>query len=464
MKLWIKISLLAVLVVGLATGISSAILLAGARQSSVELAVQSALLDLGLRERAWQNAMARNLTVKMSSRAQRSLAHYHISQYGDANTILLSGEDVIYNRTSLDPQACLPLSWGMKEHIIVEVPGQTLLITGSYMEIAQTPYALYLIRDISDVYAGIRSLGLRFALVGAAVLAAATGVLILLVRAVLRPVQTLKRNTGLIAGGIYNRPIVIKEKDEIGELAADFNKMAEAVGAHVRELEEEAARRSLFMAALTHELKTPMTAISGHAQTLLRTRMREEEREDALLRIDDACTRIERLSQKMMQLLVLQRGEDIDLRLQSVSDLLEIVRGACAEKLSRHKLTLQIENSMENLCMDTDLLGSLLINLIDNACKASPVGGTITLHAAGNALTVIDHGKGIPPEELSRITQVFYTVDKARSRGAGMGLGLALCETIAKLHGANLEFESEEGKGTVARVVFRTAYCPLPIA
>ena len=104
------------------------------------------------------------------------------------------------------------------------------------------------------------------------------------------------------------------------------------------------------MSALTHELKTPMTSISGNAQTLLRTKLDDEEREDALMRIDAECTRIERLSQKLMQLIVLHQNDSIRLEPASVAELLENVRFSSAEQLKQRGLTLTISNTIDTLC------------------------------------------------------------------------------------------------------------------
>jgi len=291
-------------------------------------------------------------------------------------------------------------------------------------------------------------------LINLTVILATSAVVIALVRLVLRPITTLKQNTGLIAAGIYDKRIEINENDEIGELAADFNQMAAAVERHVDELRNEADRRTLFMSTLTHELKTPMTSISGNTQTLLRTKMDEDERENALIRIEDECMRIERLSQKLMQLIVL-RQNSISMAAYSVADLLESVQASCAEQLKQRGLTLAVSNDMDTLMMDKDLLLSLLLNLIDNAGKASRPDGMIELSAHGNTITVKDYGKGITQDEIDKITQPFYMVDKSRSKKAGgIGLGLALAEETARLHGATLVFESTLGKGTVVKVVF----------
>ena len=105
--------------------------------------------------------------------------------------------------------------------------------------------------------------------------------------------------------------------------------------------------------------------------------------------------------------------------------------------------------------MEQDLLTSLLLNLIDNAGKASQPGGKIELIARGNTICVTDHGCGMAQEELDKITQPFYVIDRSRARkNGGAGLGLALAEEIARLHHVRLLFESEPGIGTTVKVVF----------
>lgn len=104
--------------------------------------------------------------------------------------------------------------------------------------------------------------------------------------------------------------------------------------------------------------------------------------------------------------------------------------------------------------MDMDMTLSLLLNLIDNACKASEEGGRICVSASEKELSVEDYGKGIPAEEIHRVTEAFYMVDRSRSRRAGgVGLGLALCRQIALLHGWELRIESTQGRGT--RILIR---------
>ena len=105
--------------------------------------------------------------------------------------------------------------------------------------------------------------------------------------------------------------------------------------------------------------------------------------------------------------------------------------------------------------MDFDLLRAALVNLVDNARKASRGGQSIILRAYGNTIEVADCGKGIPQEEMERITEPFYMIDRSRSKKyGGAGLGLALVQQIAEAHGARLDVESTLGQGTIIRIIF----------
>lgn len=455
MKLWRKVSLVSVIMVTAALSVLSLLLLTGAGKRNLDYAVQSAVSTHTANAVYFEKAMHDGAGEQISAAAKRSLARYYVSSLADPNIILTAADDVVYNATSIDPALYLPLETQGKRYVITDIDEKTMLIVGDRLSVRGTDYSFYRITDVTSVYTDLLALSHRFSRISLLVILCTAALITLLVRTILRPIQRLKESTSLIAAGVYDRRIAVDEQDEVGSLAMDFNVMAQAVENRVEALKEEAERRTLFVSALTHELKTPMTSIKGNAETLLMTKMDEEEREAALLQIDADCTRVERLSHKLMQLLVLKRSDDIEPKPQSVAELLAMVCDAAKEQLKQRGLALRVENHMQQLKMDKDLLCELLLNLIDNAGKASPRGSVIALRARGDIISVSDSGHGIPPEELHRLTEPFYMVDKARSRKqGGMGLGLALAQEIARLHGAHLAFESEVGKGTTVKVVF----------
>lgn len=209
------------------------------------------------------------------------------------------------------------------------------------------------------------------------------------------------------------------------------------------------------MGNLTHELKTPMTAISGYAQTLLTTKLPKEEQEEALSYIYEECGRLERLSKKMMKLLELDQTTELVKTTCRVRELFEAAEKSCQSLLHEHRIQLVVEEHGEQIWADADLMTDVLINLIDNAVKASPDKATIYLRAEQNRILVQDFGSGIPKKEQDKILEPFYMIDKSRSRKTGgAGLGLALVQLILRQHSAKLLIDSQIGEGTSMIIQF----------
>ena len=169
--------------------------------------------------------------------------------------------------------------------------------------------------------------------------------------------------------------------------------------------------------------------------------------------------RLENLSLALMSLLVVGRSE-ADAKPVSMARLCAEAGRISHPAMRKKGLKLEVQAEEGTLLGDAALLQTLALNLLDNARKASEPGGVIRLEgkalAGGYRLTVSDQGRGIPAEELSKITEAFYMVDKSRSRAeGGAGLGLALCREIAELHGGVLRFESQLGLGTKVTVELR---------
>ena len=220
-----------------------------------------------------------------------------------------------------------------------------------------------------------------------------------------------------------------------------------------------ATMRQEFTANVSHELKTPMTAIIGYADTLLTVRLSPKRQEIALDYIRNECRRLSRLSVKMLELTGLYEtgeAEFVPVEVQ-MNQFLEDVKKLVTYRLQEKKICLEIHCNPEELrkTFDPDLMMSAVTNFIDNAVKASDENSKIVLEATQNHLSVQDYGKGIPEEDLKRVTEAFYMVDKSRSRVKGsVGLGLALCQKIADIHGFQLEITSHLGKGTIVSVLW----------
>lgn len=319
----------------------------------------------------------------------------------------------------------------------------------------QPQFLVFQITDITYVTEYKEQLAIILGVLSLGVVLLTVSILWASVRHMLLPLQKLNDSAKKIAEGVYDDRVDIKGKDEIGELGKSFNQMAQAVETKTQHLEESERRKTLFMGNLTHELKTPMTAISGYAQTLLTTKLELEEQEEALLYIYEQCGRLERLSKKMMRLLEVDGEEALHYTKVSAKQLFEDAKKSCKILLEKKSMVLECVSHDEMYRVDYDLMLDVLINLIDNGVKASEEGSRIRLIASEDSITVQDFGRGIPEEEKERILEPFYMIDKSRSRKCGgAGLGLSLAALIIKRHNMKMEIESEIGKGTSIHLQF----------
>lgn len=272
----------------------------------------------------------------------------------------------------------------------------------------------------------------------------------------LRPLGRLSRAARRIAGGNLDVRAHAETGDEIGQLAEDFNYMADSLEKQIKELELASRRQEDFIGSFAHELKTPLTSMIGYADMLRTREMSQEERFEAANYIFREGKRLEALSFKLLDLLVIRNGE-LHKRLVSVRWLAEDIQGVLKPSLERAGIRLKIIMEDEQAELEPDLMKTVLLNLLDNGRKAMEEGGVLYLlgrkEAEGFAFYVRDTGKGMAQKELSRITEAFYMVDKSRARRqGGAGLGLSICAEIVKRHGGELSFQSREGKGTYVRV------------
>lgn len=276
----------------------------------------------------------------------------------------------------------------------------------------------------------------------------------------LHPLKTVRQGVHSIARGNYGTRLHAEGHTELTELAGDVNEMAEKIQSNMRRLKETAENRRAFIGNMAHEMKTPLTSILGFADLLsIKPDLTEEERREYSEIIVKEATRLRNLSGKLMELVQMQNGM-IELRPVDLEALLKECISV-QEMLMKEK-NITIVHSLKQVYIygDHDLLQSLIFNILDNSRKASRQGGTIKLWLEEDAGTVIlrirDFGSGMGKEEVERVKEPFYMVDRSRSRKAGgAGLGLALCAEIAELHHGVFQISSEPGKGCLVTLKFR---------
>lgn len=344
-------------------------------------------------------------------------------------------------------------------HLVLTKDGRSFLHAASPFLIDNTVFYLENCREVSTLFsARLEQYQIFFYLILA--LTIAVGAVSLLISAIiLRPLEHMSSVTRRMADGELNVRVQISSYDEIGLLATDFNTMAEKLEEQVQELIDAARRQEDFIGSFTHEIKTPLTSIIGYADLLRSRPTTAEQVQNSADYIFREGKRLEMLSRKLMDLIVLKQ-QKISLRSIQMDTFLQRVGGTMLPVLREQEITLKIQADAAMIAIEPDLIETVCLNLLDNARKAMDDKGIITLEGIakeeGYFILVTDHGKGIPAKELSRITEAFYMVDKSRSRSqGGAGLGLSVCQRIVELHGGKMEFESVEGTGTQVSVYLK---------
>lgn len=360
----------------------------------------------------------------------------------------------------------------MLKELSVNKKGYEIIHSGSrYLIHAAGPIAvlnevMYLenYRDITFLFQNRSEQYHSFYYLMLAMISVSGAVIFVISRWLTKPLKTLSQATKQIAGGNFERRVAVQSRDEIGKLSRDFNKMAAKIEQMVEELKESSRRQEDFVASFAHELKTPLTSIIGYADMLRSKRMDQEQIILSANYIFEEGKRLESLSMKLMEMIVL-KTQDFKMKRVNAADFLEDIHGILQPVMNRENIELVTSCEDAVLFIEHDLMKTVCMNLLDNARKSMEGGGRIIFSGQWEddryILSVQDTGKGMEQAELSKITEAFYMVDKSRARAqGGAGLGLAICSAIVKLHGAEMEFESSPGNGTRVTIYLKGAAKP----
>lgn len=351
-----------------------------------------------------------------------------------------------------------------------------MLMTAVMENEGQPALYLGLCRDLNAIYDDRREMLAQYQAVLIVLLFLGGLGIYFLSRYITGPIRRLDKLAAKIAEGDYGLRSENRSGDEIGHLARNFNRMADRL---LKELEAkglEAKQKEDFTAAFAHELKTPLTSIIGYADMLNSMKLTEEENREAYFYIYSQGKRLESLSYKLLELVSMDKSPMCFKPVQTKS-LEENIRNTVRPIWNERGLRGKIDLERAVLYGDEDLLLSLFYNLLDNAAKAMDKGDLSFILMKGRCVAgdgeglpdsyyeikVVDNGRGIPREEIGRITEAFYMVDKSRSRKeGGAGIGMALCTKIAAMHGARLMIDSKLGEGTVMKLIFPLVHKKLP--
>lgn len=243
---------------------------------------------------------------------------------------------------------------------------------------------------------------------------------------------------------------------EVEKLGETLNLLAENTETHIAQLKDAACKKEDFMGNFTHEIKTPLTSIIGYADLMRTYDLTPEKRHEYSNFIYREGKRLEQLALNLLQLIVMEKT-DFTTKEISTRTFFEQLRATVVFLAEKYHVKIRIHYTPATFHGELSMLLTAVMNLVDNACKASGQNQQIFILGKTEGdfymIQVIDKGRGIPTEQIDKITEPFYMVDKSRARSqGGAGLGLALCHRIAALHGGSLEIRSALGKGTIVKL------------
>ena len=269
----------------------------------------------------------------------------------------------------------------------------------------------------------------------------------LLFRQITSPLRALSQSAQAIADGDLGRRVEIKSNDEIGQAAHSFNRMAE-------NLAQADAQRRDMIADIAHELRTPLTVVQGNLEALMDGVY--DLTQENVSTVHKQTVILTRLVADLRDLALAESGQ---LRLEwkaiSLADVISQVSEGLEVQAREKGVTMKFETAenLPKIQADEQRITQVLFNLISNALRHTPVGGTITTSAElreGRMLvSVRDTGSGIAPEELPRVFERFYRADRSRARSTGgSGLGLTIAKQIVEAHGGQIWAQSWLGAGS----------------
>lgn len=336
----------------------------------------------------------------------------------------------------------------------LEIRDRTYLLTAGVVSCADTSMYLVTGTDVESVLEQYERILDKFGAVYGVIIGVGSLLIFGLSMILTKSVKQLTDATKKIADGNYKERVADRSLDEVGQLARNFNRMASAVEEKVKELSENARQKEDFVANFAHELKTPLTSIIGYADRIYHKEMPREEQKKAAWYIWNEGMRLESLSIKLMDMTVLSH-KDFVLQRVDAETLFQEFTNDVEYLMAEKDVSFRCSAEPAYIDVEYDLFKTLFLNLIDNSIKAGATDIQVSGEQCGADYMIQfqDNGSGIPSQEIKRITEAFYMVDKSRSRKQhGAGIGLALAEKIAQIHGSTLKFESDGASWTKVKV------------
>ncbi|WP_459481747.1 sensor histidine kinase [Clostridium saccharoperbutylacetonicum] len=474
MKLWQKIYLFSLLLLIFTLNIAGFILIQKLHNDLLEKEVDKCLAEqkfivtefninsLALQKVYYLDSSPDiNMAISALMEEYKSLINPEADEHGKVE-ILDQKNKILYSDlefpASKEKQELEALSEGKTNYIIRTLEGKQFLYVSSLVEVYNTPLEILYSKNISNIYKEKMNQYVLFMKLDLLICTIFAVFMYFISRLITKPINTLIASTQKISSGKYSERVKLKSKDEFNMLSNNFNLMAQTIEDKINELEISNIEKETFINNLTHELKTPLTSIIGYANLIRTSKYDEELFFEAADYIYKEGKRLEKMAFKMMDL-IYAKTQEIELLHEKIMPIIKEVEKSFQVKLEEKNIELIIKGEDCIFDMDKDLIKMTLCNLIENAIKASESNSKIYLKVSvlenKTYISISDFGSGMAREHLGKIWQPFYVVDKARSRKSnGAGIGLSICKKIVEVHNADIEINSELGKGTEVILIF----------
>ncbi|MDR1689063.1 MAG: HAMP domain-containing histidine kinase [Clostridiales bacterium] len=407
-------------------------------------------------------SIAASLTKDIAVLSGRDMS---ISDFEESVSSLATGYERYYqnNKTTLQLENVSDITTDTQIDLSFGVDGQNhfLSISGTlsgHFQFYRLHYSSDITQNVAEL-SRVQNILLLLTVIFSVIAAVALHIIL---SKIFKPLGIVSEASRKIADGHYSERIKIKGHNEPSSMAENFNRMAVEIEKQIHLLEDEAAQKQQFADNFAHEIRTPLTSIYGYAEYMQKARLSEEEVIESAQLILNEAGYMRKISDSLLELAALRRYSSEE-QWVSLPRLIDGVSQSLTGLMRAKRAKLVCVCGANMISGQEDLLRSLLLNLGVNAIKACPEsGGIIRIEAAEEGghviLSVADNGCGIPEENIERITEPFYRVDKARSRETGgVGLGLAICRQIAAAHNAEMQIKSAPGRGTKIEVIFTTS-------
>ncbi len=477
MKLWQKIYLFSLLLLMFTLNISGITLIQRAHNNLLEKEVEKCIneqkfISSGFRinsivlERAYpyynediDESISTIINEYMSYVSNEDKNHGYIEVLDLQNKVIYRSKEVpiLDRRDELEN-----LSFGEINYIIRGLDNRQYIFVSSLANIRNTPVKISYIKDISSIYSEKMNYYNFFIKLDILISLIFTIFMFFISRLLTKPIKPLIDSTKKIAEGQYSERIKIRSKDEFNVLSNNFNIMAQTIEDKMKELESSNIEKEVFINNLTHELKTPLTSIIGYANLIRTSKYDEKIFFEAADYIYKEGKRVEQMAFKMMDL-IYAKSENIKFKPEKIMSIIDEAKRSLLIKLKDKNIDLIVEGQDSVINVDKDLIKILICNLVENAINASKNNSKIYIRVSNLenkiSISIIDLGVGIVEENVNKIWQPFFVVDKSRCRkNNGAGIGLSICKKIAEVHDADIRIDSELNKGTKISINFKKYY------